>query len=349
MPSRSFRASVALLTLVLLAACSTDPSPAASDPTSSGTSSSTGAEHLTLESLPDLVAGVEPSIVSVLRADGGEGSGVVWSSDGVIVTNNHVVDGAGALVVAFADGQRVDAELIASDPRTDLAVIRADRQDLPPATFADTLPEVGELALALGNPIGFENSASQGIVSGLHRSVPGSAQVSAALVDLIQTDAAISPGNSGGALVNGDGEVMGINVAYIPPNSQAGAVSIGFAIPSTTVTDIVEQLLDDGTAEHPYIGIRPATLTSQLGQQLNVDADFGVAVLEVERGGPAADAGIEPGDVIQSVDGTRVDSVESLLGALREHAVGDTVTVTIVRAGEELDVDVTLGDLPPVG
>ena len=299
--------------------------------------------------LPRIVDEVQPSIVSVLRSDGGEGSGVIWSADGTIVTNHHVVAGADVVEVAFADGQRVSADVVASDPRTDVAVLRADRDGLPGATFARALPEVGELALAMGNPIGFENSVTQGIVSGLHRSIPGSARQSAALVDLIQTDAAISPGNSGGALVNARAEVIGLNVAYIPPNSAAGAVSLGFAIPAATVSHVVEQLLEDGTVEHPYLGIQPRTLTASVAQQLNVDATAGVVVLAVERGGPAATAGVEPGDVITAIGGEAVDSSEDLLGALRGHAPGDEVTIAIVRGSAEREINVTLGELPPVG
>lgn len=304
---------------------------------------------MTLGTLPDLVEQVEPSVVSVLRPDRGEGSGVIWSSDGVIVTNDHVVEGVDQVIVVFADGQRVNATVLATDRRTDLAVLQAERSDLPAATFSDALPRVGEVALALGNPIGFENSATQGIVSGLHRSIPGSAQQSAALVDLIQTDAAISPGNSGGALVNGEGEVMGVNVAYIPPNSQAGAVSIGFAIPAPTVVDVVEQLLEDGTAEHAYLGIRPTTLTPSIAQELNAEADSGVVALTIEPGGPADEAGMEPGDIITAIDDEPVATTEDLLAALRGYAPGDQVAVTFLRNGAEQEVSVTLGDLPEVG
>ncbi|MFP5371033.1 MAG: S1C family serine protease, partial [Actinomycetes bacterium] len=186
--------------------------------------------------IPDLVQEVEPSIVSV-RTNRGEGSGVVWSDDGIVVTNDHVIAGANRVEVVFADGRRTDAEVIATDPRTDLAVLRSGRKDVPKATFATGLPRVGELAVAVGNPLGFENTVTAGVISGLGRAIPGAAQRAPALIDLIQTDAAISPGNSGGALVNARGEVVGINVAHIPP--AAGAESLGFAIPSPTVIDVV--------------------------------------------------------------------------------------------------------------
>lgn len=356
-----------LACLVLaVAGCTTaqSPSPAAPSAAASASAAASGgrsptgspstsqpapSDVVTLHTIADLVAGVQSSVVSVLRPDGGQGSGVIWSDEGMIVTNNHVVEGVDEMTIAFADGQRVNATVVATDPPTDLAVVQADRSNLPPATFADALPDVGELALALGNPIGFENSATQGIVSGLHRSIPGSAQQSAALVDLIQTDAAISPGNSGGALVNGEGEVMGINVAYIPPNSEAGAVSIGFAIPSPTVVDVVQQLLDSGRVEHAYLGIQPTTLTPSLAQQLGAQADSGVVVLAVASGGPADQAGMAPGDIITAVDGARVETTEDLLAVLRGYAPGDEVTVTYVRNGAEQEASVTLGNLPTVG
>ena len=337
----SLRFVASALLAVAVAACS-DPSPTAT--TSGDPSTAPETEEVTFETIPDLVAAVQPSVVSILRPDGGEGSGVIWSADGVIVTNNHVVSGQSEVIVAFADGQRVAAEVRATDPRTDLAVIVVDRNDLPAATFSDELPRLGALALALGNPLGFENSVSQGVVSGIHRSIPGSAQVSAALVDLIQTDAAISPGNSGGALVNGDGVVMGVNVAYIPP--PAGAVSIGFAIPSTTVAIVVPQLLEDGTAEHAYLGIQPATVTPQLVEQFDLQTETGVIVVDATAGGPAAEAGIEAGDVITAIGDQRIESVEDLLGALRAHRPGDEVEITVERDGEARSIPVVVEDLP---
>ena len=173
--------------------------------------------------IPEVAAQLAPSVVAVLTP-GGEGSGVVWNDDGIIVTNAHVVGPHDEAVVAFADGKRSPARVVAVDTVVDLAVLDAERDDLPAATFADALPVVGELAIAVGNPLGFENTVTAGVISGVQRAIPGSATQTQSLVDLIQTDAAISPGNSGGALVNGSGEVVGINVAYIPP--QARAVSL---------------------------------------------------------------------------------------------------------------------------
>lgn len=294
--------------------------------------------------IPEIVRKVEPSVVAVLT-DTSEGSGVVWRNDGLVVTNHHVVAGARSVELAFADGKRTPAQVLATDELTDLAVLRSERGDLPAATFASALPVVGELAIAIGNPLGFENTVTAGIISGLHREIPGSAIHSFALVDLVQTDAAISPGNSGGALVNADGQVVGINVAYIPPQA---AVSIGFAIPSPTVRDVVGQLLENGSVRHPFIGLQMAHLTPEIARQLRAETDAGVLVIEVVPGGPAQQAGMRPGDVIVSVDGEPVDSVEAFLGALRARRPGDRLKVEVIRDGERQTFEVTLAERPRI-
>ena len=295
------------------------------------------------ERIPEVVDRVEPSVVTV-ATDTGEGSGVVWNDDGIIVTNDHVVDGASAVEVVLASGAELPATVEASTPDYDLAVLRVDREGLPAATFSSELPEVGELAVAIGNPLGFEQSVTAGIVSGLHRQIP-SGGTTRALVDLIQTDAAISPGNSGGALVNADGEVIGINVAYIPP--QQGSVSLGFAIPSETVIEVVRQLLETGRVEQAYLGIyNPTTVTPELAEQFDLPAEEGVVFNPIERGGPADRAGLEPGDVIVSIDGKEIRTVEDLFAELRRRKPGDKVSVGIQRSrGRDL-VDVTLGEAP---
>ena len=296
--------------------------------------------------IPEIVDSVAPSIVAVLVSTGqgaGEGSGVIWSSDGVIVTNDHVVSGAQEVVVALASGERLPATVEATDPVTDLAVLRVGREGLPAAEFADDLPAVGALAVAMGNPLGFENTVTAGIVSGLHRSIPSGGQTPA-LVDLIQTDAAISPGNSGGALVGADGAVMGINVAYIPPEQRA--VSIGFAIPSPTVVDVVTQLLEEGEVSHAFLGVRPAPLSPELAQQAGLDSGEGVAVLSVVEGSGAERAGLEPGDVIVSAGGERLRSVEDLFETLRNRNPGDQLELEIVRGGERQTIVVELTARP---
>jgi serine protease DegQ len=292
--------------------------------------------------IPDVVQEVEPSVVAVLT-EAGQGSGVIWDEGGIVVTNNHVVQGASGIEVAFATGERVAADVRATDPRTDLAVLEVEREGLPAAQFADALPRVGELAVALGNPLGFENSVTAGIVSGLHRAIPSGGRTPA-LIDLIQTDAAISPGNSGGALVDADGRVIGINVAYIPP--EARAVSIGFAIPAPEVVDVVNQLLESGEVEHAFLGVRPAPLTPQIAERFGIDTDEGILVFSVVPGSGADEAGLQEGDIVTRIGDTPIRQVEDLLSLLRERAPGDEIELRVLREGEEQTIPVTLTDRP---
>jgi len=296
-----------------------------------------------LELIPELVRQVEASIVAVLvtrsGVESGEGSGVIVRSEGVIVTNNHVVSGGTEITVALADGSQLPATLEATDPLSDLAILRIDRDGLPAMELADRYPEIGQLAVAVGNPLGFENTVTAGIISGLGRSIPASATHGGqSLVDLIQTDAAISPGNSGGALIGPDGRLVGINVAYIPP--AAGAVSLGFAIPSPTVSDVVDELLEDGTAEHAYMGVQMATVTAQAADQLGLTVDSGAAVLSVEAGSPADEAGLREGDVITAIDGAVVRDLPALLTRLRRYDPGDTARLTVARTDGDVDVSI---------
>jgi serine protease DegQ len=305
---------------------------------------SAGAQAATAGNLPKIVREVEPSVVTISH-DQGTGSGVVWSEDGVVVTNAHVVGSARDVEVAFFDGRRADGRVRAADEDTDLAVVDVERQDLEAATFQQRLPQVGELAVAMGSPLGFQNTITAGIISGLHREIPGSAEQGIrSLVDLIQTDAAISPGNSGGALVNGRGEVVGINVAYIPP--EQGAVAIGFAIPGATAVDVVGQLLRTGRVTHSYLGVQPAQVTDEVAAQLGLDRARGVVLLEVVDDGPAARAGLRPGDVLIRMDDAAVDSVEDLFGELRQRKPETQARLTYIRDGQEQQVTVTLGDRP---
>lgn len=319
---------------------------------SSSTTAATGAEATRgLAAVPELVRSLEPSVVAIVvtsdAGPGGEGSGVVVEQGGVIVTNYHVVAGAAEVHVALADGTQLPADVEAVDPLSDLAVLRVDRDDLPVAELADDYPEIGELAVALGNPLGFENTVTAGIVSGLGRAIPAaSAEGGQSLVDLIQTDAAISPGNSGGALVGSDGRVIGINVAYLPPAT--GAVSLGFAIPAPTVRDVVDELLADGSADHAYLGARLATVTGHMAEQLDLEADDGAAVIAVEQGGPADRAGLTPSDVITAVDGQTIHDVPGLLTRLRRYDPGDDASLTVVRGGGDTTVEVTFGSRPTV-
>lgn len=290
--------------------------------------------------IPEIVRRVQPSVVAVLSA-GGEGSGVIYDASGVIVTNHHVVAGAGSLEVILATGRTLPASVVATDALTDLAVLRVGVGALPAAEFADDLPPVGSLAVAVGNPLGFENTVTAGIVSGIQRSLAGPSAQAPALTDLVQTDAAISPGSSGGALVGPDGRVIGITVAYVPP--AAGAVSLGFAVPAPTVVDVVDQLIATGRARHPFLGVQPVALTPELARRFDLGVSDGVLVVSVVPGGPAAGGGIENGDVVVSVQGERVTDLGDFLARLRDLDPGEAVTVGIVRDGERRELRVTLG------
>jgi S1-C subfamily serine protease len=325
------------------AGCSTDV------PTSPSASTQTPGAGVPVERVPEIVNEVEPSVVTIFVGDG-LGSGVVYRANGVIVTNAHVVadaDGArdGQVQVGFADGRRVDGRVRAVDGATDLALVEVERSGLPEAHFRAEPPQVGELAVAIGSPLGLANSATMGIISGLNRGIPQSSrQDGQPLVDLIQTDAAISPGNSGGALVDGQARIVGINEAYIPP--QTGAVSLGFAIPAATVIDVADELLKTGSVRHSFVGVNAAELTPQVADRLGIDRSGGVVVLDVQAGSPADEAGIRPGDIVIAFDGKPVGSVSEFLGKLRGTSPGDRVTLGVFRVGKEVDVAVTVGERP---
>jgi serine protease Do len=274
----------------------------------------------------------------------GVGSGVIYRKDGYILTNSHVVQGAREVSVLFADGSTEQAEVVGADTTTDLAVIRVDRNDLPAASFAEDDLTVGQMAVAVGSPSGFQSTVSSGIVSGLNREVPSEytgGQQESSLVDLVQTDAAISPGSSGGALADRDGRIIGINVAYLPP-AETGAESIGFAIPSHTAVAAADQIIDSGRAIHPYVGVSLADLTSETARQFGTES--GALVVAVEPGTPAQEAGIQQGDVIIALEDEEVMDSGDLLSALRGRTPGESVELTVVRDGENRRVDVELSE-----
>jgi S1-C subfamily serine protease len=237
---------------------------------------------------------------------------------------------------------------VGSDPSTEIAVVKVDRNDLPSAKFSENHDlAVGQPAVAIGSPSGFQSTVTAGVISGLNRelqaSLTGGRQQDPALAGLIQTDAAISPGNSGGALANLDGEVIGINVAYLPPQ-QTGAENIGFAIPSDTTVSVADQLIENGRATHPYLGISLADLTPEAARQFGISVDSGAIVANLESGGPADDAGLESGDVITALDSNEIKDSGDLLSALRSYQPGDNVTLTVDRNGDERNIDVRLGE-----
>jgi len=281
----------------------------------------------------------------------GEGSGVIYTADGLIITNNHVVtdsygDPVDNLEVTFTTGEKLPATIVGTDPLTDLAVIKVQTDlDLPVAVFQNAQPSVGEYAIAIGSPLGFENSVTLGVVSGLARSIEGvQGNEGVALTNLIQTDAPISPGNSGGALANAAGEVIGINVAYLPATT--GAVNIGFAIPAVVATQVADQIISTGKATHAYIGVGTQTVTTDLQRQFGLSRGSGILVAEVTPSGPAGKAGIQQGDIIIAVDGKTMVESSDLLIAIRDKLPGDRVEVTVDRDGREMTITVTLEERP---
>jgi len=271
----------------------------------------------------------------------GEGSGVIIRSDGYIVTNNHVVNGADSLTVSLADGRTLDAKVVGTDELSDLAVVKVEASDLPTAAFGNSDETVvGEPAIAIGNPLGeeFSGSVTAGVISALNRTI----EAGGSQLRLIQTDAAINPGNSGGALVNADGEVIGINSAKLV---QSGVEGMGFAIPSNTVKRIADQLIEKGHVTRPYIGasVIDANVAAQYGYQVS---GKGVFLVKLVSGGPADKAGLSRGDIITQVDDQKVETIADLHEALEQHAVGDKVTVTFDRNGSTQTASVTLAEMP---
>ncbi|SHN45818.1 S1C family serine protease [Cryptosporangium aurantiacum] len=321
----------------LLAGCtesSPDTEPAA-ETSASVSAAPTGA------SIPDVVEVVEPSVVTV-TAGQSQGSGVVYRKD-TVVTNQHVVGTTRAVTLTLADGATVNGTVVGTDEIADLAVIRTERTNLPAVAIRSDLPRAGEVALAIGSPLGFENTVTQGIISGVGRQIPAEQTGGRPLVDLIQTDAAISPGNSGGGLFDARGRLVGINEAYIPPTS--GAVSLGFAIPSATVVDVADQLLASGKATHPYLGVSLTELTDAVRNALGVDAEKGAVVVRVASGSPAAAGGIRAGDVITKLGAENVEAVEDVYVALRAVEPGDRVDVVVQRGGDATTISVTVGEI----
>jgi len=257
------------------------------------------------DDLAALVARASPGVVGVERRRG-QGSGVVLASDGYVLTNAHVADGDGPLRVRLPGGAAVRADLVGRDDRTDLAVVRADTSDIPALPLAEARHlRVGEIVVAIGNPLGFERSVSVGVVSALYRSLPGPGR--SILDGLIQTDAAVNPGNSGGPLLDASGEVVGIATAMIPRAS-----GLGFAVPARTASWIASVLLRDGEVRRPYLGlaVRGEELAPALAAR--VGQLRGIRVLDVEGGTPAERGGLRPGDLLLRANGAQVDALDDL-------------------------------------
>lgn len=264
------------------------------------------------------------------------GSGVIVRQDGVIVTNYHVVKGAQELTVSLADRREFDAEVLLSDERTDLAVLKIDAGDetLPTLDFSmSSNLEVGDLVMAVGNPFGVGQTVTQGIVSALARTDVGLTDYSF----FIQTDAAINPGNSGGALVDLNGDLVGVNTAIF--SRSGGSNGIGFAIPSELVQRVVESALEDGKIVRPWLGARLQTVTPDLAAALDLSRPQGVLVSEIYEGGPADEAGLEQGDVITSVDGSEVFDEQGVRFLLATRRIGEDAAFKVIRDGGLRDVE----------
>jgi Do/DeqQ family serine protease len=271
------------------------------------------------------------------------GSGFVWSSDGIIVTNNHVVEGASRITVNFQDGAQLSAKLIGVDPDSDVAVLRVDAKKLtaaPIGTSSDLL--IGETVVAVGNPFGLSGTVTTGVVSALGRSVP-SKEAGRTFTDFIQTDASINPGNSGGPLLNIEGRVIGINTAIY-----AQAQGIGFAIPVDRARKVIQDLLRYGQVHSAWIGAVTATVTPEEAKRLGISATRGALVARVFGGSPAQAAGLRAGDVIMSVDGKPVDSREAFSTFTATAASGQPIALVISREGSTRNVQVRAGE-PPSG
>lgn len=283
------------------------------------------------------------------RMESGTGSGFIMSANGQILTNAHVVDGADTVTVTLKDGRSFTGRVVGTDRVTDVAVIKIDANNLPTAGLgnSDQL-RPGEWAIAIGNPLGLDNSVTTGIISGTGRS-GSQVGVPDKRVSFIQTDAAINPGNSGGPLLNAAGQVIGINTAIIQ-----GAQGLGFAIPINTAQRIANQLISKGRVEHPYLGIQMVTLTPEVKENinsspdsnLNIDEDRGVLIARVMPNSPAARAGLRSGDVVTQINGQSVKDADAIQRAVENTKVGGNLQVGLRRSGENLNLTVQTGAFP---
>lgn len=315
---------------------------------------SPGVVYITNKSTRSTFFGVQQSV--------GSGSGFIIDNEGHVLTNYHVVRGADELQVVLADDTRVPAKVVGSDPANDIALLKidvaADKLHVVPLGDSSKV-KVGQLAIAIGNPFGLERTVTTGVISSLGRSLPSS--TGRAIRDMIQTDAAINPGNSGGPLLNAQGEVIGINTAIESPVE--GSVGIGFAVPINSAKAVLADMKAGKTVEHAWLGITGTKVTSQLAQNLDLGVDRGVYVLQVTRGGPAANAGVRGtgvgvsnitdldsiprgGDVITAVDGKPVSSVEDIAAYIDTKKPGDTVKLTIVRDKKQMELEARLAKWP---
>jgi serine protease DegQ len=269
------------------------------------------------------------------------GSGVIVSPDGYVLTNHHVIEGADDIEVVLADGRELSARIKGVDPESDLAVLKTDGQDLPTITFGTTDHlQVGDVVLAIGNPFGFGNTVTSGIVSALGRNHLGINRFE----DFIQTDAAINPGNSGGALVDTSGNLIGINSTIF--SQSGGSMGIGFAIPVSLARTVLAQIIKDGTVTRGWLGVEPQAITREAAQALALARTDGVLVRALQRDGPADRADIQVRDVVVEIAGKPTPDVPQLLARIAELTPGSSARIKVVRDGKPLDVDVVIAKRP---
>ena len=294
-----------------------------------------------VKDVSDVVQKVRPSVVGVITesfqtySTSSTGSGIILSEDGYIVTNNHVVEGGDSITVTLDDGETYAAELIGTDVKSDIAVLKIDAQNLPAAEFGDSSQvEVGEAAIAIGNPLGLNGTVTAGIISAVDREI----QVGSSNMVLLQTDASINPGNSGGALLNEYGQVIGVNSAKISSEDSEG---LGFAIPSNTVGPIVEELIDKGyVSGRPLTGISGRNVSALTAAFYNIPQ--GILVDQVAPESDAAAKGLTAGDVIIGVDDIRVENISDACTLRDEHKAGDTMKLTFYRQGSTHEINIQL-------
>jgi S1-C subfamily serine protease len=363
-------AAGALGTVAVASTSGSAPAPATVSQVDPGTGSTGATTDAAGDSavIMDVAASAAPAVVTIqIRSNGevdennpfgmfgaGTGSGVIIDPTGLILTNGHVIGDADEVTVILSDGTELDGDVEGVDTLTDLAFVDVEGTDLPSVELGDSASlQIGLLAIAIGSPLGqFPGSVTSGIVSGLDRTIDVASAGpfdTRSLSHLIQTDAAINPGNSGGALLDGDGRLIGINTA------QAGlAQGIGFAIPIDLAKPIIAQVLAGDDIARPWIGIRYVEVDAQVADEENLDVESG-ALIRVPEGSdqsaivddsPAAEAGLEDGDIITAINGVAVDPTHPLDLALLNHAPGETIILTVLRDGETQEIEVTLGERP---
>ena len=369
-PARACGVAVLVLLLLISAGCQVTRNAVGPDP--GATNGSAAPLDATFQSaVVQVTRRVRPAVVQITNEQtqtfqlgqpdtvpAGVGSGIIYDSQGHILTNNHVIAGAEKLLVSLPDGRAFPGSVVGADPQTDLAVVQISGDNLPTAALgsSDQL-QVGDWVVAIGNALALPGgpTVTAGVVSALNRTVqePGTAgsgtglTVGPYLFDVIQTDAAINPGNSGGPLVNLQGQVIGINT-MVAGQAEPGlqAEGIGFAIAISTVKPIADELVATGHAAHPYLGISYQPLNPAIAAQLGTSARSGAVIVQVVPGSPAETAGMQLHDVITGIDGQPLDTESALAEILNRHRPGDTIELTVLRGNQTVTLQVTLGQTP---